>query len=194
MQGMVVASYPRQTRTSVTETLLGRSGPPPHGAIVRWTPPDVSVTGPSTSGALGAIRRNRKRILISSVNGLVAFLFGLSVETAFMRLAGVGHFPAYVLQIAFSTQLSFLLARYVTWRDRRVHFFRTLAKYNTQQLATILLSIVLFAGLNRIGLYYAVANLTVTITVAPLTFFVAHNWSMAERRCSGADHSRTMLT
>jgi putative flippase GtrA len=122
------------------------------------------------SGVLGAIVRNRTRILIATLNGLVAFLFGLVVETAFMRFVGVGHDSAYVLQNVFSTQLSFLLARYVTWRDRRIQFFRTLARYNSQQLATTLLSIALFAGLNMFGTYYVAANLIVTIAVAPLSW------------------------
>jgi putative flippase GtrA len=136
------------------------------------------------SGVLGAIVRNRTRILISALNGMVAFLFGLVVETAFMRFVGVGHVTAYVIQNVFSTQLSFLLARYVTWRDRRVRFFRTLTRYNSQQLATTLLSIALFAGLDMFGTYYVAANLIVTITVAPFSFLIAHNWSMAEQRRS----------
>jgi putative flippase GtrA len=148
--------------------------------------PSVTVAPPvalpqEPRGVLGAIWRNRVRILIAAVNGLIAFVFGLAVETAFMSLAGVGHLTSYVIQNAFSTQLSFLLARYVTWRDRRVQFFRSLARYNTQQIATTLLSIFLFAVLDKIGMYYAFANLTVTIAVAPLSFLVAHNWSMAER-------------
>jgi putative flippase GtrA len=126
------------------------------------------------------VRRNRTRILIATLNGLVAFLFGLALETAFMR-AGAGRFVAYVISNVFSTQLSFLLARYVTWRDRRVRFFSTLARYNAQQLSTTILSIIMFAGLDSLGVFYVAANFTVTVTVAPLSFLIAHNWSISER-------------
>jgi putative flippase GtrA len=184
----------------VSETLLTRSAQSPDGPIPQGDRPNASVPRPLTKpaarhrrcqpqkprtergGALGAIYRNRARIAISAANGLVAFLFGLAVETAFMSFAGLGHFVSYALQILFSTQLSFLLARFVTWRDRRVPFFLTMARYNAQQLGTTLLSMLLFAGLDSIGVFYAIANLTVTISVAPISFLVAHNWSMAEQR------------
>jgi putative flippase GtrA len=119
-------------------------------------------------------------MLLAGGNGFLAFLFGLGVQTAFIRFGGAGHFTAYVLQNVFSTQFSFLLARYVTWRDRRVRFLPTLAKYNLQQLSTTLLSIILFAGLDELGLNYALANFTVTVAIAPLSFIIAHNWSIAE--------------
>lgn len=133
-------------------------------------------------GFTGIIWRLRVRLLLSSLNGALAFLFGLGVQTAFIRFAGAGHFAAYVLQNVFSTQMSFLLARYVTWRDRRVRFFPTLVRYNVQQLSTTLLSIAAFAGLDLLGMYYIAANLTVTLVTAPLSFLIAHNWSIAERQ------------
>jgi putative flippase GtrA len=89
-----------------------------------------------------------------------------------------------VLQNIFSTQFSFLLARYITWRDRQVRFFPTLARYNLQQISATLLSIILFAVLDKLYVQYALANFLVTIIVAPLSFLVAHKWSIAEREGS----------
>ena len=120
--------------------------------------------------------------MLAGLNGFVAFVFGLCVQTVLLRFAGFGHFTAYVLQNVFSTQLSFLLAKYVTWRDRRAPFLLSLGRYNLQQLTTVLLGIILFAGLDALGLNYVLASLTVTITIAPLTFLIAHNWSICERR------------
>jgi putative flippase GtrA len=128
--------------------------------------------------------RLRLKITLAAMNGLLAFLFGLGVQTAFIKFAGAGHFTAYVLQNIFSTQFSFLLARYITWRDRRVRFFPTLARYNLQQISTTLLSIILFAVLDKLYIQYALANFLVTIIVAPLSFLVAHKWSIAEREGS----------
>lgn len=120
--------------------------------------------------------------MLAGLNGFVAFVFGLCVQTAFLRFTGVSHFTAYVIQNAFSTQLSFLLAKYVTWRDRRAPFLLSLGRYNLQQLTTVLLGIVLFAGLDALGLNYVLASLTVTLAIAPLTFLIAHHWSICERR------------
>jgi putative flippase GtrA len=133
-------------------------------------------------GILATIWRLRVKILLATVNGFLAFLFGLGVQTAFMWLAGVGDSWAYVLQNVFSTQFSFLLARYVTWRHQRMRFLRSLLRYNFQQLSTTLLSIMLFVGLDAIGMWYAAANLLVTILIAPLAFIVAHKWSIGDRR------------
>ncbi|HWG02353.1 MAG TPA: GtrA family protein [Trebonia sp.] len=166
----------------MSETLQTRSAQSPDDPIPRPTRRKARSHRKEPTDTLGAVYRNRARIAISAANGLVAFLFGLAVETVFMRFVGLGRLPSYALQIAFSTQLSFLLARFVTWRDRRVPFFRTMARYNAQQLGTTLLSIMLFAGLDSIGVFYALANLTVTICLAPISFLVAHNWSLAEQR------------
>lgn len=129
--------------------------------------------------------RLRVKITLAGFNGGLAFLFGLGVQTAFISM-GAGHFVAYVLQNVFSTQFSFLLARYVTWRDRQVRFFPTLARYNVQQISTTLLSIVLFGIFDKLGTNYALANFIVTLLIAPLAFLVAHKWSIAERDEAGA--------
>ena len=136
---------------------------------------------------LDIARRLRGKLLIAAVNGFLAFLFGLGVQTAFMRFAGVGDSWAYVLQNVFSTQFSFLLARYVTWRSQRMRFLRSLVRYNFQQISTTVLSIILFAGLDELGLNYALANFAVTVAIAPLSFIIAHNWSIAERRPATVD-------
>lgn len=132
-------------------------------------------------GFFATVWRLRAKIALAGMNGGIAFLFGLSVQTAFITLAGVGHFTAYVLQTLFSTQVSFLLARYITWRERKVPFFPTLIRYNLQQVTAVLLSILLFAGLDALGIQFAIANFMVTLIIAPLTFIVSHTWSIRER-------------
>lgn len=126
------------------------------------------------------IWRLRVKIGLAGMNGGIAFLVGLGVQTALISL-GMGHFVAYVLQQLVSTECSFLLSRYVTWRDREVRFFPTLLRFNLQQISTTLLSIVLFAGLDKLDMNYALANFLVTLIVAPLSFLLAHKWSIAER-------------
>lgn len=127
----------------------------------------------------------RRKIALAGMNGGLAFLVGLGVQTAFISI-GTGHFVAYVLQQFVSTEVSFLLSRYVTWRDRDVPFFPTLARFNLQQISTTLLSIFLFAGLDKLGMNYALGNFLVTLLVAPLSFLLAHKWSIAERDTAGA--------
>ena len=126
-------------------------------------------------------------MLLAGGNGFLAFLFGLGVQTAFIRFGGAGHFTGYVLQNVFSTQFSFLLARYVTWRSQRMRFLRSLVRYNFQQISTTVLSIILFAGLDALGVDYILANFAVTVAIAPLSFLVAHKWSIAERPSATVD-------
>lgn len=147
-----------------------------------YRPLNPAIAREQPRGVLAVLWGLRIRLLFASVSGLLAFLFGIALQTIFVRLAGLAHLPAYVLQNVFTTQLSFLLARYVTWGDRRVRLLPSLARYNLQQLSTMLLSFVLFAGLDWIGMNYIAASLIVTLAIAPLSFCVAHKWSIAERR------------
>ena len=147
-----------------------------------YRPLNPAVPREQPRGFLAAIWGLRIRLVLAAVSGLVAFLFGIALQTVFIRLAGLAHFPAYVLQNLFSTQLSFFLARHVTWGDRRVRLLPSLGRYNVQQLSTMLLSFILFAGLDWIGMNYIAASFIVTLAIAPLSFFVAHKWSIAERQ------------
>lgn len=131
--------------------------------------------------ALALFWGQRKRLLLFALNGLFVFLAGLGVQILLIRFAGMSHDLSYVVQTVFSVQLSFMLARYVTWRDRQVTLLRALVRFNVQQLASTGLGMAIYAGLEKFGMNYIEANVAVTAVLTPVSFALSHNWSMRER-------------
>jgi putative flippase GtrA len=96
----------------------------------------------------------------------------------------MGNVSSYLVKTVLSVQLTFLLSRYLTWRDRNLPWLRALARWNIQQVAISGLSVGLYAGLDHLGMGYIRSNLVVAVISTPLSFVVGHVWSMAERRSS----------
>lgn len=132
-------------------------------------------------GALAAIRHNRTRLLAFAANGTFVFLAGLALQIALIRYAGMGHDSSYAIQTLVSVQLSFVLSRYLTWRNRDVSTLRSFARFNVHQLASTGLGIACYVGLERFGMNYVAANVAVTAVLTPVSFAASHNWSMSER-------------
>ena len=59
-------------------------------------------------------------------------------------------------------ETSFLLNRWLTWRDRNIPFWLAFARFNAQKTVTIALNLALYAGLLRLGVNYLVANVALT--------------------------------
>ena len=58
-----------------------------------------------------------------------------------------------------SVEISFLLNRWLTWRDRNVPFWTALWRFNVQKAVTVILNQILYAGLLRLGMNYLLANI-----------------------------------
>jgi putative flippase GtrA len=136
----------------------------------------------------GAFRRlagraweHRSRLAIFAVNGTNVFAVGLLIQVILVRYAGMGHVPSYLAQALASVPFSFLLSRYMTWRDRDVTFRRALARFSIQQLVVTGLEMAGYARLERLGLNYITANVAVTAVLTPASFLSSHLWSMGER-------------
>jgi putative flippase GtrA len=123
----------------------------------------------------------RARLALFAVNGLNVFAIGLLIQVLLVRYVGMSHVWSYVVQTIMSVQLSFLLSRFLTWRDRDVALTRALARFNVQQLAITGFGMVGYAGLERLGMNYIAANVGVTAVLTPVSFFTSHRWSMGER-------------
>jgi putative flippase GtrA len=136
-------------------------------------------------GALAALAGARRRLLAFAANGLLVFVVGLALQIALIKFLHLSHVLSYVIQTVFSVQLSFVLSRYVTWRDRSVPFGGALVRFNLQQLATTGLGMALYAGLDRLGMHFPESNVLVTAVLTPVTFVLGNNWSMAERSTAG---------
>ncbi len=106
-------------------------------------------------------RRAARFVLFSAIGGFV-FLLGLGLQAA---LTGTGHvlpLVSYAIQAVVSVETSFLLNRWLTWRDRNIPFGLAFARFNIQKTVTIALNLALYAGLLRLGMNYLVANVALT--------------------------------
>lgn len=120
----------------------------------------------------------RVRLVLFAVNGLNVFAVGLLIQVILVRYTGMGNVPSYIVQTIASVQLSFLLSRYVTWRDRDVAMLPALARFNLQQLTVTGLGIGGYAGLEHLGVNYIAANVAVTAALTPVSFLSSHKWSL----------------
>ena len=109
------------------------------------------------------------------------FAVGLLIQVLLVRYLGMGHISSYIAQTVVSVQISFLLSRFLTWRDRAVAFVQALTKFNVQQFAVTGLGVAGYAGLERFGVNYVAANVAVTALLTPVSFLSSHKWSMGER-------------
>ena len=106
------------------------------------------------------------------------FAAGLLIQVLLVRYAGMGHVPSYIAQTIASVQMSFLLSRFLTWRDRDVAILPALGRFNMQQLIVTGLGMAGYAGLEQLGMNYIVANVAVTAVLTPVSFFSSHKWSL----------------
>jgi putative flippase GtrA/glycosyltransferase involved in cell wall biosynthesis len=102
------------------------------------------------------------RFFIFSAIGGSVFLIGFGLQAA---LTGKWHVPplaSYPIQAVISVEISFLLNRWLTWRDRNVPFWTALWRFNVQKIVTIIINQILYAGLLRLGMNYLIANISLT--------------------------------
>lgn len=122
---------------------------------------------PKRSGAKHATRTSyldrhgRRFILFAAIGGGI-FLAGFALQAA---LTGGAHLPAflsYLIQSITSVEASFLLNRWLTWRDRDTPFWAAFGRYNLQKTITVALNLAAYYGLLRTGMNYLLANIVLT--------------------------------
>jgi putative flippase GtrA len=137
---------------------------------------------PALASLIARLWAQRTRLTIFGLNGTAVFAAGLMIQIILVQYAGVGHVPSYIVQTLASIQLSFLLSRYLTWRDRSVSFGHGLIKFNAQQLAVTGLGMAGYAILEGLGMNYVLANVLVTGLLTPVSFASSHLWSLRPHR------------
>jgi putative flippase GtrA len=93
------------------------------------------------------LRRHWRKFGAFGTIGFTVFLAGLALQVALVRLAGMGNVTSYVIKTLASVQLSLLLNRYLTWRDRDILMIRAAALFNVQQLTIQGIGVAAYAGL-----------------------------------------------
>ncbi len=100
-----------------------------------------------------------RRLTIFGLIGAGIFVMGLAMQAV---LTGKWHMAAdasYVTQGTISIELSFLLNRWLTWRDRNVRFWPAFGRYNVQKAVTSVLNLAAYAALVGLGMNYLLANI-----------------------------------
>ena len=163
-----------------------RSGPVQRGPVrsraVAARPAPAGPLPPAVATLVARVWAQRTRLTIFGLNGTAVFAAGLMIQIILVQYAGVGHVPSYVVQTVASIQLSFLLSRYLTWRDRSVSFGHGLVRFNAQQLAVTGLGMAGYAVLDWLGMNYVIANVLVTGLLTPVSFASSHLWSLRPHR------------
>jgi putative flippase GtrA len=148
---------------------------------------------PHENALLGAIKKtwkHRSRLVLFSANGMNVFAIGLLIQVILVRYVGMGHVSSYISQTIASVQISFLLSRFITWRERDIAIIPALVRFNLQQLTVTGLGMAGYAGLEQLGVNYITANVAVTAVLTPVSFLSSHKWSlMARRRQPGRSSS-----
>ena len=122
---------------------------------------------------------HRFRLVIFAVNGMNVFAVGLLIQVLLVRYEHMSHVTSYIAQTVTSVQLSFLLSRYLSCRDRHMGVVRELARFNVRQLGVAGVGMAGYAGLDRLGLNYIAANVAVTAALTPVSFVAHHGWPLS---------------
>jgi GT2 family glycosyltransferase/putative flippase GtrA len=108
-------------------------------------------------------------VAFSGIGGFV-FLMGLGLQAVLTGLWHVEPVVSYLIQAVTSVETSFLLNRWLTWRDRGIPFWTACARFNAQKTVTIILNLALYTGLLRLGMNYLVANVTLTVVFTVVNY------------------------
>lgn len=124
-------------------------------------------------GILRILRKHLKRLTSFSLIGGGVFFVSLIFQIALVRYCGLGPSSAYVVQGFFSIELSYLLNRYLTWRNQESGFWIALWKFNIQKLLMTVVNMAAYALLVRFGMQYIVTNVLLTAIFTPINYFAS---------------------
>jgi putative flippase GtrA len=114
-------------------------------------------------------RRGVRFVVFSAIGGFV-FLLGLGLQAVLTGRWQMVPLASYLIQAVVSVETSFLLNRWLTWRDRDTPFWLAFTRFNAQKTVTIALNFLLYAGLLRLGMNYLVANVALTAVFTVVNF------------------------
>ena len=116
------------------------------------------------------LERRGARFVVFSAIGAVVFVMGLGLQAVLTGVAHMQPIVSYAIQAVVSVESSFLLNRWLTWRDRATPFGIAFARFNVQKTVTIALNLALYEGLLRLGMNYLVANVALTVVFTVVNY------------------------
>jgi putative flippase GtrA/GT2 family glycosyltransferase len=118
---------------------------------------------------------DRSRFLLFSAIGAVVFLLGFGLQAALTSGLHVQPVLSYLAQAVLSIETSFVLNRWLTWRDRDTPLLTAFVRFNLQKTVTVALNLALYTGLLLLHMNYLVANVVLT------AFFTVVNYVAGDR-------------
>ena len=119
--------------------------------------------------ALPKVFDGSRFLLFSAIGGFV-FLLGFGLQAWMTSVLHISAILSYLAQAVLSIETSFLLNRWLTWRDRDTPFLRAFVRFNAQKTVTVALNLALYGGLLWLGLNYLVANVALTALFTVVNF------------------------
>ena len=123
----------------------------------------------------------RRRFAAFSLIGALVFAAGTIAQWCLLR-AHVSSDWSYALQTLFSIELSFVLNKAITWRDRSVSSARSLIRWNIQRTALAVPNCLIYDWLARETSSWMTANVIATGAFIVLNYLGANFWSFAAQR------------
>ena len=120
-------------------------------------------------------------MVFSGIGGAVFFM-GLGLQAVLTGRWHVLPVVSYLIQAIVSVEMSFLLNRWLTWRDRGTRFWLAFARFNAQKTVTIALNLALYAALLRLGMNYLVANVVLTAVFTVVNYIAGDRLVLSPAR------------
>ncbi|MGD0063323.1 MAG: glycosyltransferase [Streptosporangiaceae bacterium] len=122
--------------------------------------------------SLGRSLLGRHGYRLGSFSAIGAFVFvaGLAIQAGLTGGLHMAAIASYLVQAVASVEASFLLNRWITWRQRGTAFWPSFLRFNVQKGVTVVLNLVMYAILLRVGVNYLVANVLLTIAFTVVNY------------------------
>jgi putative flippase GtrA len=111
--------------------------------------------------------------------GALVFLVGTALQWVLLKPLGADN--SYIAQSVFSIELSYVLNRWLTWRDRDVPVVSSLVKWNAQKFVLNVPNVIGYDLLMRAGMNWLVANLAATAAFTVVNYVAADKWTFIRR-------------
>jgi len=149
------------------------------------TTDDLVLAEPAGRRGVGnLIRRHAvliRRLVLFNAIGLFVLIAGIGVQWA--TVAPTGAIWSYAIQAIFSIELSYVLNRYLTWRDRKASSI-SLLKWHLQRAMSTVPNFLGYALLLHLGMNWLAANLTVTAAFIVVNYVAGDRWTFAPKKAT----------
>ena len=133
--------------------------------------------------------RHRARLITFGVIGGFVFSLQFVLQTVLVQVWHAGPVVSYIGVIVFCIQLSFLLNRRFTWRDRQIRVLVACYRYNSQKAVTTAVNLAFYAGIVKLGTNYHLANIVTAGFFTLVNYTLGNSWAFASSKTQAAAHA-----